>query len=272
LIHERLLWGLGVVTALALAARGALMPALTVLGATAAYALFCRFAPARLRLASAYVYTLWFYEAVAWITPALGRPTWDASLLAVDRALFGESPAIAMQAWHAPWLTDVMSLCYLGYHAYLHGALLWALRRREDAERLYVPLFTAFALGLAGYLLVPATGPAIAYTTAFAQPIAGGWATALSDAVISRGTSLYDVFPSLHVLITLVLLAHDRRHLRRRFWTMLPVCLGLFVSTLYLRYHYAVDVLAGAAFFALAAALSTRPAGEIRRADRAASG
>ncbi len=268
MIHERLLFALGGLTSLALAVRGAPLPALAVLGATAVYALVCRFAPTRLRLASAYVYTLWFYEAVAWITPALGTPTWDAALLRADRALFGESPAIAIQTWHTPLLTDVMSLCYLSYHAYVHGGLLWALRRREDAERLYVPLFTAFALGLGGYLLVPATGPAIAYPEAFAAPLAGGWATALNHAVISRGTSLYDVFPSLHVLITLVMLDHDRRHARRRFRVMLPACLGLFVSTLYLRYHYAVDVLAGGGFFALSAALCARRA----VADRDAAG
>lgn len=260
LLHERLLVALGLGTTIALTFRtwsaAALVLAATVVFAAAA-ALSAVRAP-RLRLALAYAYTLWLYEAVAWITPALGSPLRDPELAALDRALFGELPAVALGGWATPALTDVLSLCYLSYHLYLHLALLWALRRAPGDVRLYERLFTAFALGLFGYLLVPAVGPAVASPEVFAGPLGGGWATALNHAIISRGTSVYDVFPSLHVLITLTLLDHDRRHHARRFGLLLPVCAGLFVSTVYLRYHYAVDLLAAVGFFIAARLLHHR--------------
>ena len=164
----------------------------------------------RLRILWLYGFTLAFYTAVEWIVPALGRSPWDAQLLAGDRALFGETPAARFAP--SPGWTDLMSACYLSYHLYLHGALAWAALRVERAERLTRPLFLAFALGMAGYLLVPATGPAIAWPELFTAPLPGGAMSALNHAIISRGTSLYDVFPSLHVLMTLVLLDHDWRH------------------------------------------------------------
>lgn len=203
----------------------------------------------RLQIALAYAYALAFYTAVEWLVPALGRSPLDAQLLGIDRALFGETPAALIDP--RPWLTDVLSGCYGSYHLYLHGALIWAAVRVRDAHRLTRPVFLAFALGMAGYLLVPATGPSIASATLFAQPLQGGWLFEANRAFIARGTSLYDVFPSLHVLITLVLLAHDWRHLRARFWIALLPALGLMASTIYLRYHYAIDCLAAVGVWGL---------------------
>lgn len=53
--------------------------------------------------------------------------------------------------------------------------------------------------------------------------------------------------------MTTVLLVLMWRHSRRFFWSYLPIALGLYLATLYLRVHYAVDVAAGlvTAVFAL---------------------
>jgi membrane-associated phospholipid phosphatase len=102
---------------------------------------------------------------------------------------------------------------------------------------------------LPGYLLVPATGPALAFPDLFSEPLSGWLLTAVNRAVVEHGSSVYSVFPSLHVLITCALLAFDRRHCPRRFKFMLLPTIGLFASTMYLRYHYAIDLLAGAGLF-----------------------
>lgn len=236
------------VTALAMVVEGSWAWAAGLAGSIALMVLGYGRASPRVRIVWLYLWTLAFYTAVEWIVPALGRAPLDAELLAIDRALFGETPAARFS--HTPGLTDLLSGCYLSYHLYLHGALLWAVWRIEDAARLVRPLFLAFALGMAGYLVVPATGPAIAFPALFATPIEGGWMTLTNQAFIARGTSLYDVFPSLHVLMTLVLLTHDWRFMRRRFAVMILPAIGLTVSTLYLRYHYAVDLLAGVVIWA----------------------
>ena len=56
---------------------------------------------------------------------------------------------------------------------------------------------------------------------------------------------MYDVFPSLHTAVTLVLLGHDRIHAPRRFLVMTPIGVLLIASTTALGLHYAVDVVAG---------------------------
>jgi membrane-associated phospholipid phosphatase len=61
-----------------------------------------------------------------------------------------------------------------------------------------------------------------------------------------------DCFPSLHTAHTTVVLAFVRRFSPRLSFLYLPIALGLYVSTLYLRMHYAIDVAAGFATGALA--------------------
>lgn len=214
----------------------------------------------RLRIALTYAYALAFYTAVEWLVPALGLGARDAELLAIDRALIGETPAALITP--RPWLTDLMSACYGSYHIYLHGALIWAIVRVEKAQRLTEPLFLAFALGMTGYLLVPATGPAIAYPELFAAPLQGGWLFEANRAFIAQGTSLYDVFPSLHVLVTLVLLDHDWRYMRRRFWIALLPAGVLLTSTIYLRYHYLIDCLAAVLVWGLGRLILRQTASE----------
>lgn len=204
----------------------------------------------RLRCAAAYAFTLWIYGAIRWITPALGLTLRDDVLLATDAWLLGQTPALTWAPHASLWLTELMSAGYMSYHLYLHGALLWALAlSAERARRLYAYLFVVFAFGIGGYLVVPAVGPLRAVTFDAALP--GGPITRFQDAFIAAGTSVYDVFPSLHIALTLSLLLHDWREHRLRFWLLLPSSLILAASTLYLRYHYAVDLLAGALLAAL---------------------
>jgi len=55
-----------------------------------------------------------------------------------------------------------------------------------------------------------------------------------------------DCFPSGHTELTLLVLYYSRKLHRKTFWRFLPFGIGIIVSTVYLRYHYAIDVAAGA--------------------------
>ena len=70
--------------------------------------------------------------------------------------------------------------------------------------------------------------------------------TALNHTVVERGSNRVDVFPSLHVAARAFMLFFDRRFARWRYRLYLPAAVGLWVSTVYLRFHYGIDVLAGA--------------------------
>jgi membrane-associated phospholipid phosphatase len=67
----------------------------------------------------------------------------------------------------------------------------------------------------------------------------------------------HDVFPSLHVAISAIVLWFAWRYGPRLFWTLLPFVAGNWLSTIYLRFHYAIDVIV-AVPFAIAMVLLAR--------------
>ncbi len=207
-------------------------------------------AQARGRLAVNYLFCLWFYGASTRIALALGIPTVDAGLLAFDEACFRRTPAFALEAGQTSGLTELLSGCYLSYLVYLHVVLGHALTRPAgDMARLSRLLFAGFFAGFIGYLLVPALGPGAAFPERFTAPLTGGVLASLNASVIARGAAALGSFPSLHVLNTLLLLEYDRHVCPLRFQLMLVPAVGLAFSTLYLRQHYAADVLAAAVLF-----------------------
>lgn len=219
-----------------------------------AYTCVLRMSPAgsRWRLFAGYGLVLAGYLGSSAVVEALGIPVESGRLLSLDRALFGETPAVTISAFRPAWLGEVLSAGYLTYLIYLHVVLCCLLVADvESRARWTHVLWGAFAVGIAGYLLCPASSPNRAHPQLFALPVAGGAITRLNESLNAVAAARYDAFPSLHVLITLAMLRMDLGENRRRFWGMLGPSAVMIFSTLALRLHYAVDLLASAALFGL---------------------
>ena len=54
-----------------------------------------------------------------------------------------------------------------------------------------------------------------------------------------------DCFPSLYTAISVIVTIYAYRYRRWLFWIMFPFCTGIVMATIYLRYHYVIDVIAG---------------------------
>jgi membrane-associated phospholipid phosphatase len=67
-----------------------------------------------------------------------------------------------------------------------------------------------------------------------------------------------DCFPSGHTELTMLVLYCAWRFERRAFWIMVPPACVLVISTVYLRYHYVIDVIAGAVVAVAIMALADR--------------
>lgn len=185
------------------------------------------------------------FYALGNAVPLLGYPKVDSLLLAWDRALVGETPAIAWESWLQPWLEDLTMSSYLFFFIYLVGVPgAYCLKDLRLFRNCIVGLFTLYGLAFMGYTVLPAGGPHRWMT--FATPLQG-WVLDLTLKPINQASNAVDVFPSVHVAASVYLLLFDWQHARRRFWLALLPCTLLWFSTLYLRFHYFVDVAAGIA-------------------------
>jgi membrane-associated phospholipid phosphatase len=123
-----------------------------------------------------------------------------------------------------------------------------------------VTLTVTTVIGFCGYLLVPAVGPYLFQASQFPSRLPGGGLgiTQVIYKIDEFKGYARDCFPSLHTAHTTVILVFARRFSRRVFYSYLPMAIGLYISTMYLRMHYAVDVAAGFCAATLAVSLGPR--------------
>lgn len=190
------------------------------------------------------------------IWAAILGPDRDAHLLQIDRRLFGETPAVAMQRFVSAPLTNAMVVAYF-LHLILPPLLALSLYRKDLQlfRRFLLSVFLAGAIGSAGYAFVPATGPALAFPSLFHVSLGGSLEKPVLR-LIDTARAPRDVFPSLHVAVSAIVLWFGAKNSRRWFWWLLPLVLANWVSTMYLRYHYFIDVVAGWACALVAIAIA----------------
>lgn len=170
----------------------------------------------------------------------------DALLTTIDRHLWGGRilPDYFRYETH-PHLTDLLAACYFSFYAIVLGSVAWyAYTRATPAARRYFNgLIFLYSAGFIGYFLLPAAGPAF---TTHPDGGAGGIIAPPLIAIIKDGVTGMDVFPSLHTALTLYITAYLWRDGKRTAALICaPLTAGTIVATIYLRYHYGVDVLAG---------------------------
>jgi hypothetical protein len=193
------------------------------------------------------------------LVPVLHPKLYDDALQRLNFHLLGQGPSLVQQfLLDRPALTDFFSLCYLGLYAWLLGLLVFhSCVRRALYQRFMLGLILVYSVGFLGYLIYPAIGPRFAYPDEWAW-LKGGVIFQGAEFLISRLGSRFDVFPSLHGALSAYLLfwqgAHDRRGLT---WG-LPLTLGIWLSTLFLGFHYLPDLISGGLLAAVAAILARR--------------
>ncbi len=175
----------------------------------------------------------------------------DFHLLRMDIAIFGVEPSLWIQRWIVPWFTDVMSFCYVSYY-FIPVVLIATLFLKNRTEAFHESIFVlllGYYLSFIGYILFPAVGPRYAITNLYSVPLQGSLLTDLvRDGLNAIEHNKRDCMPSGHTQMVLIVLYLSYRYERLLFYLFFPLVCGLILSTIYLRYHYAVDVFAGGGF------------------------
>jgi len=183
----------------------------------------------------------------------LGVPDADPLISRWEIALLGRPATSYFTPIETVWLTEAMMVAYLFFFYYLiFGPWHYWFTDLRKLRSCFVGLFVLYALGFLGYSFLPAGGPHIDPSLA---PLHGGPLTTFMLPIISVGSNSIDVFPSIHAAASLYLLLFDYANYRKRFWILLVPTIALWISTVYLRYHYVVDLLAGAAVTFIAVAV-----------------
>jgi membrane-associated phospholipid phosphatase len=173
----------------------------------------------------------------------------DGWLADFDLSLYGEQPAMWFGRHQVLALNEFLQVVYtLFIPAVLFvGVLLW--RKGAIAEFQYYAFLIAlgFLASYAGYVLVPARGPRFWLKELQYIPLQGSWLFhAMQAGLDGLEHAHYDCFPSGHTEMT-ILAWWGSRLVSKRLWTIyFAYTPPLIFATVYLRYHYSLDVFAGA--------------------------
>ena len=178
------------------------------------------------------------------------QPDIDHRLIQIDFFIFGVQPTLWMEQWIVTWFTDIMSLAYLSYYfiPVVLVVVLYLKDRMVEFDRAMFVLAFGYYISFIGYILFPAIGPRYALTHLYSIPLEGSFITDfVRDTLNTLEHNKRDCMPSGHTQIVLVALYLAHRYEKFLFYLFVPIICALILSTIYLRYHYVIDLLVGMA-------------------------
>jgi len=174
---------------------------------------------------------------------------WDVFFASMDARYFGSLAGDWRSLLGRPaWFTDIAYVAYLGYYiAPVALGLILYWRHPVDAFRSFVfTVALTFYASYVGYFAFPTEGPRVALELESAVIGGGAFSHAARLFIDFAERTHVDAFPSGHAAGALVCLYFARRTSPLLFAIYVPVAIGIIFSTVYLHYHYVIDVVAGA--------------------------
>ena len=218
---------------------------------------------------------LFFTDSILLSAQVMGGYSHDPFFVAADQAIFGCQPSreLAPALGSQPWINELMFGSYFAYFAFMTSTLWipYVKGEREEGERQMFVVAAVMALVSTWYVFFRVQGPKYwlpDLRTAWYTAFEGGLFVRLFQNTLAATTLSGAAFPSTHVILTLTTLGLAQKNDKRLFALYLPVACLILVSTVYIRAHYATDVLGGAL---VAATLSPLCYSAYGRADRLAA-
>jgi membrane-associated phospholipid phosphatase len=196
------------------------------------------------------VYVGLCYKEMALFIPAIRHSDSDRWLADLDFRLWHANPTIWLERIYSPALTEYLQWAYTLFvpAVLLVAFFLWRQRRYREFQYYAFLIALGFLVSYLGYLGVPARGPRFLLRHLEHVPLQGLWLfRGMQSALDTLESAHYDCFPSGHTELTILAWWGSRMVSGRLFCLYFLYTPSIIFATVYLRYHYTVDVLAGIA-------------------------
>jgi membrane-associated phospholipid phosphatase len=190
---------------------------------------------------------IFFFEELQGLVHAIYPGWFDRWLIQFDFDLAGMHPSLWLAQFASPALNDFMQFAYMTYFLFLVllPAVLYARRERLAFWTVMVSTAIAHYSVYVFAVLLPIESPYYSLAAIQSKPLIGGYCTAVINFIEHFGRVHGAAFPSAHVAGSMVAILASWRYRRWLFWICLPFFVSMCVATVYGRYHYVADVLAG---------------------------
>lgn len=189
---------------------------------------------------------------------------YDHLFISIDRWIFGTDPTHLVYKISTPLLTEILQIIYGMFYLLpiILGLVLLRKRRYVAMDFAVFTVVYGFCLSYLGYFLLPGIGPRFTlhnFSTLNDQ-LPGLFFTNILRDFVNIGESIppgtlnpaavvqRDIFPSGHTMITLIVIYLSVKMKSRSRFFFVPVGSLLIFSTVYLWYHYVIDLIGGLLF------------------------
>jgi membrane-associated phospholipid phosphatase len=189
------------------------------------------------------------YKEVEVLAAAIGNWRLTAAIPAWESALFAGQPSLYLSERLAfvP-LSEYLHFCYLSYVIVIPSvtAYWYVSGRRAAFGELLLMLSTVLLGSYLFFILLPVDSPYY-LSQRLGPPLSGHFFFDLVHQMSALGGARGGAFPSAHVSGAVVVSLVAWRHQRRLAYLLVPITGSVIIATVYGRFHYVLDTLAGAA-------------------------
>ncbi len=192
---------------------------------------------------------------------------YDTLLISIDHWMFGVNPTQWLAQFSHSLITEILQIGYSSYYLLfiIVGIDVYRTHSWKEFDTTVFLVVYGFYLSYIGYFLFPAVGPRFTLHSfeLLNQELPGILLTEPLRAFVNWGESIpshllnpvdfvqRDVFPSGHTQLSLIVLYCAFHFKIKTRWLLATLSTLLIIGTVYLRYHYVIDVIAGIVFFSL---------------------
>ncbi|MFA5804341.1 MAG: phosphatase PAP2 family protein [Melioribacteraceae bacterium] len=189
---------------------------------------------------------------------------YDDYLILIDRFIFRTDPTVELYKIANPYLTELLQIVYGTFYflpVILGFDLMYQNKLKEFDFSAFIIVY-GFCLSFIGYILVPAIGPRFTlhnfemsnielpglFITDFLREIVNSGESIPSGTINPAMIVQRDAFPSGHTQMTLLVMFLSVKFGSKLKWFFIINGTLLIFATVYLRYHYVVDLIGGLFF------------------------
>jgi membrane-associated phospholipid phosphatase len=194
-------------------------------------------------------YVAYSYREMALLIPGVWHTNADAKLAEIDYAIWHVHPTVWLERIQTPILTELLQIAYTCFipAVVLVALLLWKNRKFPEFQYYAFLITLGYLISYLGYIFVPARGPRFELQPLQHVPLEGLWFFHyMQSGLDTLEKAHFDCFPSGHTELTILAWWGSRLVSKRLFKIYFAYTPFLIFATVYLRYHYTVDVFAGA--------------------------
>ena len=171
----------------------------------------------------------------------------DPILVRLEEFLFGSQLAIEFpKLIPFQWFSEIMHFGYFSYYLMIVGIpLLFYIKSSKEFEKSMFIILTSFCLYYLVFIVFPSIGPQFYFTIDQLSVPDGYIFDKIMHIIVELVETETGAFPSSHVGIVIIFLILIWKHFRNYFKVLILLSIFLILSTVYIKAHYAIDILAG---------------------------